>query len=210
MSFSLYVRGPLRGKTQREVQRHIRAFRESTAQLRFAHFDVVSPVEWDDETNEPPIRNLKDYVNRLAGFLERDFRLIENCDGVAYLDGAENSTGARLEAAHARGLGKPDKHYLTWITEGVPAAESILTEAQRIVNGPRRETYGHPKDHHGRTAQLWSAYLGFTVKPEDVGMLFILDKMQREKHLHKRDNLTDIAGYAQVVQLIHEAINGKS
>lgn len=81
-------------------------------------------------------------------------------------------------------------------------AESILTEASRIVNGDRATDYGSPTEGYGRMAALWSAYLGVPISAKDCVALFILAKLSREKGKHKRDNLVDLAGYAEVMNKI--------
>lgn len=78
---------------------------------------------------------------------------------------------------------------------------SILEEAARIVDGPRRADYGTPLENHGRTAALWSAYLGVPITPRQVCMLNVLQKVSRDAHAPKRDNLVDIAGYARNAEL---------
>lgn len=80
--------------------------------------------------------------------------------------------------------------------------ETILQEAQRIVDGPRREHYGEPKANHGRTAALWSAFLGVPISMRQVCVLNILQKISRDAHSPQRDNLTDIAGYARNAELV--------
>lgn len=74
---------------------------------------------------------------------------------------------------------------------------SILFDAEMAVNGSRQADYGTPAENHGRTAALWSAYLGVKVTARDVCMLNILQKVSRERHCAKRDNLVDIAGYSE-------------
>lgn len=83
-------------------------------------------------------------------------------------------------------------------------SESILEEAQRIVHGPRRETYGHPFLNHSRTAAFWSAYLGIPITPEQVCMLNILQKVARSMTQTTRDTLVDIAGFAANVELVQD------
>jgi len=72
----------------------------------------------------------------------------------------------------------------------------VLAEAERITTGERRETYGEPTVNHGRTAALWSHYLGRTITARDVCILNILQKISRDAHRPTHDNLIDIAGYA--------------
>ena len=84
---------------------------------------------------------------------------------------------------------------------------NILAEADTLVNGPRQADYDHPARDFAKTATMWSAILGCKVKPEDVGLCMIAVKLARESHRHKTDNLTDIAGYAQTVEMVHEELN---
>jgi len=84
---------------------------------------------------------------------------------------------------------------------------SILLEVQKAVHEDRRNAYGHPLDNFCTTAALWNAYLRqkylepFTLSYEDVGVLMILLKVAREANYASRDNLTDIAGYAETIAL---------
>ena len=83
--------------------------------------------------------------------------------------------------------------------------ESILAEAAAITDGARRDFYGHPRDNHGCTATMWTAYMhrrgllkqGEAITAQDVCQCMILQKISRQAHQPKRDNLVDIAGYAQ-------------
>lgn len=94
----------------------------------------------------------------------------------------------------------------SWITtDPAPApalAESCLTRAQAIVDGPRRASYGHPKENHGRTARMWSAYLNVPITERQVCMLNILQKVSRDAHASKEDNLDDIAGWARNAEIV--------
>lgn len=78
---------------------------------------------------------------------------------------------------------------------------SVLDEAAAIVDGARQEAYGKPSDNHGRTAAMWSAYLGIELDAEDVCMLNVLQKVSRQTHARRRDNLVDIAGYVRNAEL---------
>jgi hypothetical protein len=86
----------------------------------------------------------------------------------------------------------------------VSVTESILQEAERLVNGPRQADYGTPLDNWSRTAALWSAYLGVTVTAEQAAMCMVLVKVAREANRPNRDNLVDGAGYFGVVEKIQD------
>jgi hypothetical protein len=75
--------------------------------------------------------------------------------------------------------------------------KSILEEAAELTRGPRAAAYGTPAENHGRTAALWSAYLGVSISARDVCMLNVLQKLSRDRHSPGRDNLVDVAGYAE-------------
>ena len=77
------------------------------------------------------------------------------------------------------------------------AAENLLAVANETVN-VRGKSYGSPIDHHSDTAAMWSTYLGVEITPDQVSIMFILDKIVRSKKTTKPDNMVDIAGYAQV------------
>lgn len=80
--------------------------------------------------------------------------------------------------------------------------KTVALEAHALVHGARQDTYGTPQNNHGRTAALWGAYLGRPITARQVCMLNILQKISRDAHTPKRDNLVDIAGYAECVELL--------
>lgn len=87
---------------------------------------------------------------------------------------------------------------------------TILREAEKIVTGARRSDYGTPKQNHSCTAELWTAFYkrrgllrkGAFLTPEDVCFANILQKVSRSANRITRDGLTDIAGYAENVEII--------
>lgn len=72
------------------------------------------------------------------------------------------------------------------------------------MHGDRQDAYGHPFHDFSRTAAMWSAILGTTVTPAQVGLCMCAVKISRECNKPKRDNLTDLAGYAATVQMVRE------
>jgi hypothetical protein len=81
---------------------------------------------------------------------------------------------------------------------------SVLTEAQGLVHGDRNAAYGAPLDDFSRTAAMVSAMLAHKLKEpitaEELGLVMCCVKLSRQIHKAKRDNLTDLAGYAECVQ----------
>lgn len=86
-------------------------------------------------------------------------------------------------------------------------ADSVLCNAYEAVYSARMADYGPPIENHERTAALWTIYLRATLRDKvslsarDVCMLNILQKVSRDVHRPKRDNLVDIAGYAENASL---------
>ena len=77
--------------------------------------------------------------------------------------------------------------------------KSVLTEAEGLVHGDRNADYGHPLDDFKRTAKIWGAILGFEITPAQVGLCMCGVKISRECNKSKRDNMVDLAGYAETV-----------
>ena len=81
-------------------------------------------------------------------------------------------------------------------------AKSVLVEAYEVVHTARAADYGTPHANHKQTAELWSAYLGYAITPRQVCILNILQKVSRDAFRVKRDNMVDIAGYAENAELV--------
>lgn len=77
--------------------------------------------------------------------------------------------------------------------------ESILQEAERIVNGDRNQDYGDMNESFSNIAKGWSVIAGTEITPHQVGLMMIWLKVCRENNKHKRDNLVDVIGYAHCI-----------
>lgn len=81
--------------------------------------------------------------------------------------------------------------------------DRILTKAKEAVYGDRNLNYGNPADNHARTAILWRAHLlarygiELPLDEYDVCWMNIAQKQSRDMHVHKEDNYTDTAGFAE-------------
>jgi len=88
---------------------------------------------------------------------------------------------------------------------------SASTEAAQLVNGQRQEDYGHPFEDFNRIAGMLSA-LGFrfhgsnksvrNIDARDFPIIMNCVKLSREVHRHKVDNLIDIHGYINCLEMV--------
>jgi len=187
----VYLSGPMTGLPDYNYP----AFHAAAAAWRAAGYQVVNPAE-----NFEGVTHLPREV-----YLQRDIhQLVTEATAIAFLSGWQKSKGATLEHAVAAGLGYPMFDAATF----QPLAETILEEAQRLVYGDRQASYGHPIDDFRRTAAMWTGMLSDRLTgplgPEDVALMMILVKVSRECHKPKRDNVTDIAGYAATLAMVRE------
>jgi hypothetical protein len=93
--------------------------------------------------------------------------------------------------------------------------ESILQEADRIINGDRQRDYGHPFYDFSATVGMLNA-LGFRryaksdlkelrgLIPEDFADIMTCCKKSRDWNMPKDDNLVDDAGYTGTKQKVRE------
>jgi len=71
----------------------------------------------------------------------------------------------------------------------------------------RGAAYGHPIQNHKRIAELWAAYLGFPIQPNEVAMCMALVKISRQAEDPRiSDNYTDALGYVAIAKTITEAM----
>ena len=83
--------------------------------------------------------------------------------------------------------------------------KSVLTQAGRIINGERQDTYGCPEDSFEIIADFWSSYLKHRgvmqkLQAKDVGKMMMLLKIARMiGQAESRDNYIDLCGYAAIV-----------
>ena len=80
--------------------------------------------------------------------------------------------------------------------------ESILIEAARIRGGERNADYGDAVENFRRITEIANAITGLELTPAQCCKVMIAVKLARELHNHKRDNLVDMCGYADILELI--------
>lgn len=94
----LYIAGPMTGYPEFNYP----AFAQAAARLRALGYEVISPHELNAVSDE------------WMTCMRNDIAALVTCDGVAVLDGHENSDGARVETAIAFALKMPIHSRLFW------------------------------------------------------------------------------------------------
>lgn len=178
------------------------AFHAAAKDLRAMGYKVMSPAEHDEETGfDPKTDDEADFDVKAA--MRWDLGCVLKADAVVVLPGWEGSEGVTIEMAVARAIGTPvlDYPYLKPIE-----SEPVTAEALRLVCGPRQGAYGHPHSDFSRTGRMWGAILGLEddIDPALVGLCMAAVKISREVNTPKRDNLVDLAGYAETVWLVRQ------
>ncbi len=80
----------------------------------------------------------------------------------------------------------------------VAKRESILLEAERIVNGDRNTDYGDSSENLRRICEIAKA-IGVNISSVDFCKVMIAAKLARHMNRSKRDNLTDCCGYLELM-----------
>lgn len=190
----IYLAGPMRGIPAFNFP----AFLAEAVRLRGMGHEVWNPAERDLAEGFDPINHEPE---SFLHYMQHDLPQVMAADALAMLPGWRHSKGACLEVHVAQECGIPvlDAGTLR------PISETILQEAQRIVHGDRQTSYGHPIEDFTRTGIMWGPLLGLdAVPPATVAMCMIAVKLSRECHRPKRDNRTDIAGYAETLDMVRE------
>lgn len=80
----------------------------------------------------------------------------------------------------------------------------VIAESHSIPR-EREIQYGHPKESFGMIAGLWSSLFGIEISDRQVALAMILLKVCRENHKHLQDNLDDINGYVECLNMLRES-----
>ena len=84
--------------------------------------------------------------------------------------------------------------------------EKLFDEVVSIIHA-RGENYGHPISQHKRIAELWSAYLGYPIQPNEVAICMCLVKISRQvEDPGHADNYKDALGYIAIAKTITDAM----
>ena len=181
------------------------AFFHAAKKLGDEGHDVVNPAALDAGDDLPEThygangqRAWEVSTNQRQRYLKRDVKSLVECDAVAVLLGWRESKGAAFEVSVAIRLGMPvlDAYTLE------PEYERPAIEAMRIVHSKQRG-YPHPTDDFTKIGTIWSGIVNYSFDPMDVALMMAGLKLARESSHHKRDNLVDMIGYVETLELIH-------
>jgi len=85
---------------------------------------------------------------------------------------------------------------------------SIAQEADKIINGPRRSSYGPIEESAKNISDLWSIFLRKKLKspitPKEAMLMMDGLKTLRELNNHQRDNLVDKVGYTLLAEKVKD------
>ena len=214
----IYISGPMTGITDYNFP----AFNAAAAAWREAGWDVANPAEAFGGATD---REYYDYALH-------DIKLLKTCDAIAMLpgwdgEGARGSVWEYLIAAFMLGIPTYNAEVVEFAEAAVVrshpaesvemrgASETVLQEAQRLVHGDRNAAYGHPRIDYKATGRMFGAilerWLGREipdVPPRIAALMMVAVKVSREAGKHKRDNCTDMAGYAECVNWIADSEAG--
>lgn len=211
----VYIAGPMTGIPLYNFP----AFDAAAEAWRARNWSVVSPADltreiWLQQCGrefDPASTDTSATDYRM--FMRADLTAVMGVDALALLPGWEKSRGAALEIAVGNVFGKEFYHAESFekiapevmVRVGLPTDETILQEAQRLVHGNRGADYGHPIEDYTRTGRIWGAILGIgDIDPRIACLMMAGVKISREVNKHKRDNLTDLAGYAECASMVAE------
>lgn len=87
--------------------------------------------------------------------------------------------------------------------------DSILTEAQNILNGNRQADCGDAVENFKNIAKCASEWSGKELTALDCVNVMIAVKTKREQFKHKQDNLVDLTAYLEIRRMILQIFQNK-
>lgn len=147
---------------------------------------------------ERKIGEIFEYEGKKLQVIEDSF---DTCNG-CYFDKEKNCRDLLDIRGKCGSFEREDKHYVSFIEFKDIVEEnkqSILDEAEEIVNGSRQSDYGDANESFSRIATIASVMTGKDLSPEDCCAVMMAVKLVRESFNHKRDNLVDLCGYAELL-----------
>jgi hypothetical protein len=84
--------------------------------------------------------------------------------------------------------------------------EKLFDDAIALIH-TRGSHYGHPYPQHNRIAELWSAYVGYPITPNQVAICMALVKISRSVESPEvDDHYKDALAYISIAKTCHDAM----
>lgn len=208
----LYIAGPMSGLEGHNYEAFHRA--ELVLEKDYIVFNPASNFNGD---------RTKPYHE----YMRADIQMVMDADELCFLPGWEKSKGALFEYSVAQMLGLEcweliedymspygiESSYVKLPILPEPATPSprpntregsiAIEAAGLVIDGERQADYGHPYYNMKQTGEMWGSILNQgPIAPKLVALMMIAAKISRETHKPKRDNLVDMAGYAEVAHIV--------
>lgn len=186
----VYIAGPMTGLPQHNYPEFFRMEK------------ILKDMGYDKVLNPATIAE-GDTTKPYSFYIRESLRMVSKADFVVFLNGWENSKGAKLEkhCADSMGILCYDQSFNLLKEKN----DTVCQEADRLVSVDRQNQYGHPFDNFSDISVGWNIIAETqNITAEKVGLMMIWVKICREKFKHKRDNLVDIAGFAKTIDLIYD------
>ena len=81
---------------------------------------------------------------------------------------------------------------------------SILLQADKIVNGDRNDQYGDPNVAFAEYKQILSATFGIELTEAQICKVMMAIKLGRMKYKYKEDSLVDLCGYTEILNRLEK------
>ena len=102
-------------------------------------------------------------------------------------------------------------------TEHCQKTNTMSTTTEKLFDNviktihERGVRYGHPITNHKRIAELWSAYLGYPIQPNEAAICMALVKISRQaEDPAYLDNYEDAIAYLSIGKSITDAMQDES
>lgn len=182
--------------TAKDIREQRISFRDLTKEqfeLLQAHFDKLYPDKGYNNIELAGFEKSRKYFGRF-------YPTLDILGDIAWL--------TSTEYAEASYLDQPPNHKSTKeitfeefdFEEETEVQETILQEADRLINGERAADYGDVTENFERITKGGSVIFGVDITTRQVAHFMIWLKMCRDLNKPKRDNIVDIAGYAGCIE----------
>jgi hypothetical protein len=76
---------------------------------------------------------------------------------------------------------------------------SLLLQADKVVNGDRNEQYGDAKQAFNEYSDILKTTFNISLSPEEICKVMMAIKLGRLKYKFKEDSLLDLMGYSEIL-----------